>query len=432
MLVVLNLLIISTLVSATPLQRRSAAVIPLPARATHSKGGVFNADALKRERLRLATKYGKHLHRSNVNTTHPTRSVSNAAPFDIQRRANSGKDPLIDDYDGVDEGYYGPLQSEHRSSPPAEASLTTIPTIPSWYTASVYYCPVRHGLERPLGPSLNLPRMLRTSLQELVVQHLQAMRQYLSPRSSEIPFSLKYDGGDGASGKVATDTVTVAGLTVAEQGFGAVTNETDYIGPMAGLLGLGFPANAVTGATPFFIGLVKAGSLASNVFSFYMSRSDGSGSELCIGCINSAKYTGSIQYYGIDPSATNGTQRWWNIPSGGFSYNGGPSSGSFTAVIDSGTTAIPGAASAPHIGGGHYTYPCHAKLAPITIKFGNTDYAIDPADFNFGPTSHGSSKCIGGIIARNDDKATIGDVFMKNWYSVFDYDRMAVGFAKAI
>ncbi|KAG8892310.1 hypothetical protein FRB99_002805, partial [Tulasnella sp. 403] len=113
MLAVITLLIASALGSATPLQRRSAAVIPLPARATHSEGRVFNPEALRNERLRLTAKYGKPLRRSNVavvDTTHIARSVSNAEPFDIQRRANSGTEPQIDVYDGVDEGYYGPLQ----------------------------------------------------------------------------------------------------------------------------------------------------------------------------------------------------------------------------------------------------------------------------------------------------------------------------------
>lgn len=67
--------------------------------------------------------------------------------------------------------------------------------------------------------------------------------------------------------QVATDTVTVAGLTVAKQGFGAVTAETGGFGdgvskayfrfvrrtsdvcsrkPNAGLIGLGFPAKYVS------------------------------------------------------------------------------------------------------------------------------------------------------------------------------------------
>lgn len=39
-------------------------------------------------------------------------------------------------------------------------------------------------------------------------------------------FSIQYADQSGASGTVATDSVTVAGLTVESQGFGAVTNET--------------------------------------------------------------------------------------------------------------------------------------------------------------------------------------------------------------
>lgn len=62
------------------------------------------------------------------------------------------------------------------------------------------------------------------------------------------------------------------------------------------------------------MGLAKAGALASNVFTFYMARGGAEGSELCIGCINSEKYTGDIDYYPLDPSATKGKQLYWNIP----------------------------------------------------------------------------------------------------------------------
>ncbi|KAG8897092.1 Type I transmembrane sorting receptor [Tulasnella sp. 403] len=424
MIAVSTLLIASTLVSATPLQRRSAAIVPLPARAAHSEGRVFNPEAVRHERLRLATKYGRYSHHFNatvVDTTHVARTVSDAKPFDIQRRANSGKDPLTDVYDQIDELYYGPLQI----GTPAQSTTVDFDTGSSDLWLPLSSCSGCYG---PLFKSSSSSTF----------------------KSSSTPFSIQYQDGSGATGKVATDKVTVAGLSVAKQGFGAVTKETGGFGggPMAGLLGLGFPANAESGATPFFIGLAKAGSLASNVFSFYMSRNGGSGSELCIGCTNSAKYTGSVQYYRLDSSATGGTQYYWNIPSGGFSYNGGSSSGSFSAVIDSGTTLIyipsaaakklysqiPGAAAAPDVGQGFYTYPCDAKLAPITIKFGSTQYAVNPADFNLGAASQGSSKCVGGIVGEDvgNGLAIVGDEFMKNWYSVFDYDKMSVGFAKAI
>ena len=48
----------------------------------------------------------------------------------------------------------------------------------------------------------------------------------------------------------------------------------------------------------------------------------------------------AITYYKLDSSTTFGTQYYWNIKSGGFFYGSGSSSGSFSAVIDSGTTLI--------------------------------------------------------------------------------------------
>lgn len=43
----------------------------------------------------------------------------------------------------------------------------------------------------------------------------------------------------------------------------------------------------------------------------------------------------------------------------------------------------------------------------------------------------GSSDCVGGIIGEDigGNMAVVGDEFMKNVYSVFDFDKKAVGFA---
>ncbi|KAG8948173.1 hypothetical protein FRC04_009972 [Tulasnella sp. 424] len=405
------LLSAATLIVASPInqhgKRSGAAVVPLPARSTthHSNSErVFNPEAARREWSRVLAKYdGKSFTPAAArNATIAKRSTlggARSAPFDVHgRRASSGKNPLTDVFDIFDQLYYGPLSV----GTPAQSTTVDFDTGSS-------------DLWLPL-------------------------------------FSAQYGDGSIAIGQIATDQVTVAGLTVPKQGFGAVTNGTGVLlgGPHAGMLGLGFPANARTGATPFFINLAESGSLASNVFSFYMARNGGSGSELCIGCVNSAKYTGSIKYYDLDPSATNGEQKFWNIPSDGFSYNGGPSTGSFSAMIDSGTSLIyiptaaaealyakiPGAKAAPAGSApGFYTYPCNSNLGPITLSFNGDKYAINPVDFNLGPVSSGSSTCIAGIVGRDptgEGIAIIGDAFMKNWYSVFDYDNRAVGFAKAV
>ncbi|KAG8901352.1 hypothetical protein FRC00_007698 [Tulasnella sp. 408] len=416
MLALPALLLASIVVSASPVQqKRSAAVIPLPARTVHRRDHVFKLAAAKRDRARVHAKYdGKNYSQAfNSTVAQPIeeRAEYNSAPYDIQRRTSSGHEPLVDVFDTIDFVYYGPLSI----GTPAQSTTVDFDTGSSDLWLPLSTC---SGCAGPLFDSSSSSTY----------------------KVSSTPFTIQYAEGSSATGKVATDKVMVAGLSVTKQGFGAVTRETGFLldGPSAGIMGLGFTANAQSGATPFFINLVNQGSLASNVFSFYLSRGGSSGSELCLGCTNSAKYTGCTTYYPLDPSATSGTQYYWNIkiyiP---------------TAAAKKFYASIPGAKNASStVGDGFYTYPCSTSLKSITISFGNTKYAINPVDFNLGPVSEcvfpGIKIFTGltiapleqGIVFMRDDipgnLAVIGDEFMKNWYSVFDYGAKSVGFAKAI
>ncbi|KAG9008419.1 hypothetical protein FRB90_008903 [Tulasnella sp. 427] len=416
---VATLLVASTLSTASPTpfssnapQRRSASAINFKRSSITTGNKIFNAEAVRSERARVQLKYGNAGSTSSTASGAAKRALKTTRkPFDIKskRASNQGKDPLTDDFNSIDVMYYGPI------------SVGT--------------------------PSQHSNVDFDTGSSDLVIPL----------------FSIQYEDQSGASGTLATDTVTVAGLTVAKQVFGAVTTETGgFGGPNAGLMGLGFPDNAASQSTPFFINLAEAGSLASNVFSFFMARGGADGSELCIGCINSDKFTGDVDYYSLDPSATGGKQLYWNIPSSGLSYDAGQSDAAtddsfdslstratgFSAVIDSGTSLvyvtpavakelyskIPGSSPAPKdVGDGFYTFPCNADIGEVSFVFGGKHYPINSQDFNLGAVSDGSSDCIGGVIGEEvgDSLAIVGDEFMKNWYSVFDYDRRAVGFAKA-
>lgn len=100
-----------------------------------------------------------------------------------------------------------------------------------------------------------------------------------------------------ATGVVATDTIAIGSLAVANQTFAAITDLTgQFEGPFSGVMGLAWESLARTNATPWFFNLVNQGALASNLFSFYFSRKGEDGSELCIGCIDSTKFTGQPEY----------------------------------------------------------------------------------------------------------------------------------------
>jgi cathepsin D len=52
---------------------------------------------------------------------------------------------------------------------------------------------------------------------------------------------------------------------------------------------------------------------------------------------------------------------------------------------------------------------------------------------NLGPTEDGSSQCVGALAAQDlglgSNVWLLGDSFMKNVYTAFNFDESAVGFA---
>ncbi|KIO22917.1 hypothetical protein M407DRAFT_27559 [Tulasnella calospora MUT 4182] len=306
-----------------------------------------------------------------------------ARPFDIKKKRDGlqGADPMLDDWDQYDVSYSGPI-------------------------------------------SVGTPN------QETTVQFDTGSSDLVIPT-----FSIEYVDESGASGVLVTDTVAVAGLTVPQQTFAAVSSEIEgFSDPYAGIMGLGFLPNAASGSTPFFANLVQSGSLASNVFSFYMARGGVEGSELCLGCVNSGKYTGGVIFYPVVTFTDDGQPLDWDIQSTGLSLEGPPRNASgpptawkseaFIATIDSGTTFIyvskkmakalydqvkpifairnSGAneatltikipksrAASEDWGEGSYAFPCDSvsDIGTISFGFGNEQYAIDLRDFNAGPES---------------------------------------------
>ncbi|KAG8908577.1 Type I transmembrane sorting receptor, partial [Tulasnella sp. 417] len=102
-------------------------------------------------------------------------------------------------------------------------------------------------------------------------------------------------------GAVGSDTVSLGELSVQDQVFAVISNASSSSSDQPGvsIMGLGFPANSAIGGVPWFINLVNQGSLASNVFSFYLTQDEAKGSELCIGCIDSSKFIGQPEYFPV-------------------------------------------------------------------------------------------------------------------------------------
>lgn len=254
------------------------------------------------------------------------------------------------------------------------------------------------------------------------------------------------------TGYVARDTVSVAGLTVTNQTF-AVANETSSIFESAaadGIMGMAFQSIAADKGATFFENLVKAGALASNVFSFYLqtaydltTSSSGTigGGLLTIGAVDSAKYSGSISY---NPVTIRG---YWEVKSDGLAINGAVISGtSSAAAIDTGTSLwyVPSSVASAfysQLGGisygqnGYYSIPCNTQRFNLTAVFNNVQYSVDLSDLLIGFADSSRQNCVFGIVAQDttdpngNPMAIVGDAFLKSVYTVFDYGNSRVGFA---
>ncbi|KAG8985307.1 hypothetical protein FRB90_004793 [Tulasnella sp. 427] len=261
-------------------------------------------------------------------------------------------------------------------------------------------------------------------------------------------FFTSFVDGSSTTGTVSTDIVSMGSLTVQTQAFALVTQASEgFDGPNAGLIGLGFESEAQSKATPWFINLSNAGALESNVFSFYMSRESAEGSELCVGCYDSSKFSGDIEYFPLYPGGS--SQKNWDITASraqGLTVGGQVVTSNFTATIDSGTSKIivpPSVAEALYsqIPGaepedGVYVVPCSsAPSLEVGISFSSaTVFNIAPSELVVStPVDSGSDKCIALIISSGseDGMVLIGDTFISSWYSVFDYGNQKIGFAKA-
>ncbi|CAE6402266.1 hypothetical protein ACGC1H_000207 [Rhizoctonia solani] len=252
-------------------------------------------------------------------------------------------------------------------------------------------------------------------------------------------FSISYGDGSTASGPVYTDTVSAGGLSVTNQSFSAVTSESSSFSqdPSDGIMGLAFSSISSIGAPTFIENLASQGTISSSAFSMYLASNN---SQLYLGGTNSSLYTGDITYTDLQ------SKTYW-LTNGSSSVDGAEAySGSM--IIDSGTTLIVGeersvkawwekvkyATHCPSFicgASGYYMFPCNSP-PNVTFGFGGASYNVNSDYFNLGAVDRFGEVCVGGIVGSSgvpDNAWIVGDVFMRNVYTVFDEANSRVGFA---
>ncbi|XP_062282625.1 pepsin A-like [Scomber scombrus] len=248
-----------------------------------------------------------------------------------------------------------------------------------------------------------------------------------------------YYGTGSMTGILGSDTVEVGGISVANQVFGLSRTEAQFMAYMKadGILGLAFQSLASDNVVPVFDNMVSQGLLSQPMFSVHLSGNSEQGSEVVFGGIDPSHFTGQITWIPLT-SAT-----YWQIKMDSVTINGQTvaCSGGCQAIIDTGTSLIVGPTSDisnmnSWVGAstnqyGEATVNCQniQTMPEVTFTLNGHAFTV-PASAYVSQSSYG---CRTGFGQGGSQQLWIlGDVFIREYYAVFDTQNQMVGLAQSV
>jgi len=275
--------------------------------------------------------------------------------------------------------------------------------------------------------------------------------QYDSTKSSTYmangtTFSIQYGTG-ACSGFLSTDTLTIGGAQVTKQTFGEATKEpglTFIEAKFDGILGFAFQSISVDNVVPVWINLLTQGLVDSAKFGVWLSSTPGAnGGELYLGGVDTNHYTGNFTYVPLT------AETYWqfqlqDVSVGGTSQNWCPNG--CNAIADTGTSLIAGPMAqmtalnqklGATVTGGEGIFsscPDFSTLPNISFKLANKEFVLTPQQYILQVSALGKTECISGFVGIDlppqiGPLYILGDVFIRSYYTVFDWQNKQVGFA---
>ena len=275
------------------------------------------------------------------------------------------------------------------------------------------------------------------------------------------PFKITYGSGE-MSGFLSKDLLQVGPLSATDVPFAEETYENGLDlddAEFDGILGLGFPSISESGTQQQMFAAIKRDNpdFDNGIFSFWLGRGAGStpsgmvdfGGLLTIGGANEEYYTGEITWLPIVKPAA-----YWQFAVEGVSCGGTEvTMKNSIAIADTGTSLLYGAPDAVEqlvraIGltdadynqGGYMVECSKVKSYPsIAFKMQGKDFELD-AEHLFLAIGEmdGKDYCMFGINADPglEDPThsywLLGDVFLGQFYSVWDVPNQKIGFANSV
>ncbi|XP_045892742.1 gastricsin-like [Micropterus dolomieu] len=260
-------------------------------------------------------------------------------------------------------------------------------------------------------------------------------------------FYLPYGAGS-LDGVFGYDTVNVGGIVIPNQEIGLSTNEPGQnfvVAQFDGILGLSYPSISAGGETPVMDNMMSQNLLNANIFAFYLSRDEQQGSVLSFGDVDNSLYQGQIYWTPVT------SETYWQIGVQGFQINGqetGWCSQGCQSIVDTGTSmltapqqlmgSIMQAIGAQQNQNGMYMVDCSQvnNLPTLSFVISGVTFPLPPSAYIIS-NQNGYQYCSVGITptylpSQNGQPLWIfGDVFLREYYSVYDRTNNQVGFATA-
>jgi cathepsin D len=216
-----------------------------------------------------------------------------------------------------------------------------------------------------------------------------------------------------------------------------------------GLVGMGYDALAAKGMTTPFSQLMKSEKCEEKVFAFWLNKQKGddaskAGGEMTLCGIDSKHYNGDLLYVPVTRKA------YWQFTVDSVDVNAEKFSTNFEAIADTGTSLLTGPSEVVDrlnkaIGAqknpmnGQWMVDCKnlGHMPTVTFKIAGKPFALTPDQYVMKVKPIATmdvTLCLSGFEGVDMPQGPmwiLGDVFISQYYTVFDQGQDRIGFAKA-